>query len=145
MSTLFAVDPGKWKYGWALLHNEVIVDAGWSDFDVLPEAIHNLSGKHLDRVVFEWPQVYPGPRNEDPNDLLDLAFTLGMVEKELRVQEFYGKVERFHPREWKKQVPKNIHNRRALNRMTPEEKKIVGSNHNVIDAAALGIWACGRW
>lgn len=141
---LLAIDPGKHKYGWALLHDNRIVDAGHSRSDSTPDGIiHNA--KHIKRVVFEWPQVYPDQKRTDPNDLLDLTYTLGWIKASLEELECYVEPERVLPRNWKKQVPKEVHNRRALKRMTDDEKLIVGSNNNVIDAAALGIWAVGRW
>jgi hypothetical protein len=49
------------------------------------------------------------------------------------------------PAEWKGQVDKRIHNRRVLDRLTPSERAIVGTNHNVIDAVGLLLYAWERW
>ncbi len=92
-------------------------------------------------LVIEVPQVYSGPRKEDPNDLIDLAGVLGAIVGGLT----FGHVEWSPtPREWKGQLPKEISRARVDSKLKPEEKTriiwpIKSLCHNVYDALHLGI------
>lgn len=100
-----------------------------------------------DVLVIELPQVYPGARDEDPNDLIQVARSVGMWEQAVSALE----VHLVHPRKWKGTVAKEIHNRRTLAKLEPAELALLealklpaSKRHNVIDAIALGLWALGR-
>lgn len=94
-----------------------------------------------DSLVLEIPQIYPGPRAEDPNDLIDLAGVLGAICGKMQD----GQVEWSPlPREWKGQLPKEITQQRVDLRLSQGEKNkiiwpIKSLCHNVYDAIHLGI------
>jgi hypothetical protein len=54
------------------------------------------------------------------------------------------------PRDWKRGIPKEVHHRRAAERLTPAEAGLLPGvdspryDHNAWDAVALGLWAVGR-
>ncbi len=143
MSTLECIDPSKPgnNTGRArfvcgkLMHAEL-----WTHQrvpDVLP----------TDNAIIELPQIYPGPRDEDPNDLIQVARCVGQWECELR--RAGATVRLVHPREWKGSVPKTVHNARVLAALTDAERarlpKLPASKlHNVLDAVGLGLWLLKR-
>lgn len=101
--------------------------------------------KHFDTdpvsLIVEVPQIYPGVREEDPNDLIDLAGVLGAVicaaaYSTVRWSPF--------PREWKGQLPKEVTKTRVEKKLTDAEKTAIEwpkprLRHNVYDAIHLGI------
>ncbi len=101
--------------------------------------------------IIEVPKVYPHSskksadgteHNVDPNDIVRLAYLAGVLAPG---------VETVTPQEWKKQVPKKIHNQRVLSRLNEKERYLIEDyncpahlKHNVIDAVGLGLWKLGR-
>ncbi len=107
---------------------------------------------NLDRLVIEFPAVRKrGSQREekagtDPNDIVRLSAVVGAI---LASVEAPSTV--WLPEEWKGQVPKPIHNERALARLSPEELARVpvrvrakDIDHNVIDGIAIGLHFAGR-
>lgn len=103
-------------------------------------------GRILHRLVLEVPQVYWG-RNKGgrASDLIELAGVVGSVASSVPV------LERVHylPREWKGQVPKEVHNDRVLKKLRSEERaRVINSPpsvmHNVVDSIGLGFKCLGR-
>lgn len=95
--------------------------------------------------VSEFPQVYRGPRANDPADLLELAGVVGAVGRALSPAD----VRVVLPREWGGQVPKDIKNARVLAKLTPAEHARIepcpaSLLHNVLDAIGIGLWVLGR-
>lgn len=102
--------------------------------------LHERLGSPLDLVV-EIPQVYPGVRNEDPNDLIDLAGVLGAIIGALGNVSVEWSPK---PREWKGQLPKKVTKQRVDAKLVASEKAsilwpIQSLAHNVYDAIHLGI------
>jgi hypothetical protein len=100
-----------------------------------------------DTLVIEWPQIYVRARSKgDPNDLLLVAGVAAGVVASVRA----GCVFMPKPADWKGQVPKEIHNARAMKRLSPAEAALVAPAgpasklNNAIDAVGLGLWALGR-
>lgn len=99
-------------------------------------------------LVIEVPQVYVAGRSKgDPDDLLELAGVDGAITTLLRP----GKIAGFKPREWKGQVPKEIHHARVLRKLNEAETAVLeranvppSLRHNVVDAVALGVWFLRR-
>lgn len=77
--------------------------------------ISYLTGSEtLDLVVIEKPQVYQGALQKgDPNDLIDLTVLVGALVQGSRRSEILLTT----PRQWKGQVPKNIHHKRIRKRL----------------------------
>lgn len=104
-------------------------------------------------LVFELPQVYGGPRAEDPNDLIALALVCGAataaLERELGVAAILSPT----PREWSKGSKKSkkagegwTSQRGAMiaRRLSPAERALVPDSHDAIDAVGLVLFAQGR-
>lgn len=102
------------------------------------------------RVLIEYPEQYqysPVPRNH----VQDLAFTAGSLSCFFEMFFEDIRVDLILPKEWKRQVPKDIFLNRILSRLSDKELEILdlknyskSTNHNVIDAIGLGLYLCGR-
>jgi hypothetical protein len=140
---LLAIDPGR-QAGWALFKSRKLAGAGVWQSNIVPK------GKGLlDLVVVEAPRWYPREHRIDVNDLLDLSIAVGKIEG--MMEERGVPVEIVYPRTWKGSVPKEIHNRRVLAALTPQELGLLPKrprardfDHNVIDAVGIGLWKLGR-
>ena len=102
-------------------------------------------------VVIELPQVRKrehqraAKKGTDPNDIVQLAAVVAAISDRFR----HDGVRAFLPEEWKHQIPKKIHNERALARLDAAELAVIpqlasSKLHNVIDAIALGLVDAGR-
>jgi len=144
MKWLLSIDPASdaERSGWAYYRDRQLALAGigWPPFSA-------------DIIVIERPQVYPhgGKKQADPNDLISVALFGGRLLQSVARKE--TTIIAIHPRQWKGQVPKEIHNRRVLKQLSSSEriayahgtKGIAPSKvHNVIDAIGIGLWRLGR-
>jgi hypothetical protein len=107
-------------------------------FDTLP-----LYDNRPDYFISEVPQVYrAGASKGDPDDLIQLAGVVGVFAQAFRATTHFG----VKPREWKGQVPKDVHHARLVKTLTPEELAMVEAaappslRHNVLDAVGIGQW-----
>jgi len=94
-----------------------------------------------DLLVIETPQIYPGERVKDPNDLLDVAKTVGLCHVIAR------EVIEYRPAQWKGQTPKKIHQKRIKSLLSPSELAILGNmqdQSDVLDAVGIGLKYLGR-
>lgn len=132
---LLAIDPGR-DTGWAIYEKGTLEGCGLG----LPPM------RYYRQVVIERPQVYgSGTARVDPNDLITLAIRVGR-----HVERFESKaihVSLVLPREWKGQVPKPIHHKRILAKLTVAERSVVMQGyvpasklHNMLDAIGIGLW-----
>lgn len=92
-------------------------------------------------LVIEMPQIYAGIREEDPNDLIDLAGVVGAISGNLLCGSVVWSP---LPREWKGQAPKSVTKLRVDKRLPPEAKNRIywpakSLCHNVYDAIHLGL------
>jgi hypothetical protein len=151
---LWSVDPGKRGIGLAGWVNGKLVSAKYaggsrSGEDAVCWAAFN--GVEGDELAIEFPQVYGGPRNEDPNDLLQLAAVVGAISSR------FNHVAVYRPRQWKGQVPKPkkrsepyIIAERCKRRLSPDELaavEIPGDTKlswDVWDAVGIGLKHLGR-
>lgn len=99
-------------------------------------------GACSEHLAIEVPQVYPGMRREDPNDLIDLATSAGIVIGSAQ----WASVTRYRPREWKGQTPKKIDHERTLKVLTAAERSVYDGcdvaqslRHNILDAIGIGL------
>lgn len=134
---LISCDPGKHWCWFAAWRRGQLVEV-WRE-PPGPELAWTGRPKEL---AIEVPQVYPGARKEDPNDLIDLAISAGVVIG----SNLWQDVTLYRPREWKGQTPKQIDNARTLKVLTPEERSVYdgcdiaqGLRHNVLDAIGIGL------
>ena len=111
-----------------------------------PGAWMGYGGCHIrdtdpDYFISEVPQVYrAGASKGDPDDLIQLAGVVGVFSSIFRATTHFG----VKPREWKGQVPKDVHHARLVKTLTPEEMAMVEASappslrHNVLDAVGIG-------
>lgn len=168
MSYVVSIDPGLRGCGVAVFRDTELVwasyirspnakDRGpkaWLDMAIQVEAeLRSLfedlfiEGGTLDAaLVVEVPQVYRGAQQKgDPDDLLQLVGVEGWVAGLLRAVRVVG----YRPREWKGQVPKDVHVRRIEAILLPEEKarmqKCPASlRHNMLDGVGIGLFHVRR-
>jgi hypothetical protein len=102
----------------------------------------------ITEVVCELPQVYRAAQSKgDPNDLIKVATQVGRWEERAKSRGIQWVT--YLPNEWKGQVPKDVHHRRAMRLLSEEESKRIPemaatSRHNMMDAVALGLFRLGR-
>lgn len=162
MSDVLACDPGLNITGLAHFQNGYLVNV-WrvgktqeksTKFDKIlrnKQLLKNIKKEQMlplfDVLVIEHQQIYNHyiKKEADPNDLLYCALMNGLI-----IQEFeHNALQAYLPADWKKQVPKQIHNLRVQKRLTPEEQLVLnnhkhGQDHNIIDAVGLGLFFLGR-
>ena len=151
MTHLVSLDPGLrgcgvawWHANGSLLHVDYLRNpvkkgdgpGAWVGFDMLP-----LYDNRPDYFISEVPQVYRvGASKGDPDDLIQLAGVVGVFSALFTATTYTG----VKPREWKGQVPKDVHHARLVKTLTPEELAMVEAaappslRHNVLDAVGIG-------
>ncbi len=136
------LDPGKdgafahWKMG--KLNHAGMLDSGeWRE-----EPPYEL-------LIAEQPVIYPNSP-VPPSDVVTLALTAGAQAEKISQG---GKILWVTAREWKGQIPKAVHHKRAIGALSGAEMAYLelwlstipeSKRHNVIDAVALGLWALDR-
>lgn len=151
MTLLVAIDPGE-TTGWSFYQDGALVEAGVAvgSPPALPAAVYLELNQNRDcsEAVIEKPQTYP-MSPVDANDLITLGILVGEWKEYLH--RHGADVELALPRTWKGTVPKDIHHRRVLARLTAEEKtrlpkrpRAKNYDHNMLDAVGLGLWKLGR-
>jgi hypothetical protein len=153
MTHLVSLDPGLRGCGvawWhangslahvAYLHNSVKKGDGpaaWMGYDWITGFWYTTKVEHF---ISEVPQVYrAGASKGDPDDLIQLAGVVGVFSALFSATTYTG----VKPREWKGQVPKDVHHARLVKTLTPEELAMVEASappslrHNVLDAVGIG-------
>lgn len=152
MSLLAAIDPGKNHSALALFDLDQGAEyvRGWLiPAGTYPPGLSYLAAD-VEAIVMELPQVYPGARNNDPNDLISVAYAGGVL------SGYFGpcvKRQTLSPSAWKGQVPKNVTEQRVqqtlavheLTRLAQDMADISdGLQHNLIDAVGIGLVATFR-
>jgi hypothetical protein len=146
---LLAIDPGACT-GWAVYAVGELVACGVTGIDAVdcPAVRALVSMPGIGELVIERPQVYrPKESKGDPNDLIKVAIEVGRWVE--RASLSGARVLQTLPNEWKGQVPKDVHHRRALAILSDDERAAIPSlprtyAHNALDAVALGLWRLGR-
>lgn len=144
---ILAIDPGRYT-GWARFRYGVLVGCGLIEPYKTPIPTSLFTDTHL--VIIEQPQIYPHQKKRvDPNDIVKLAMLVGQYE--MLAKQAGCMVEKVLPATWKKQTPKNIHNRRVMAKLSDAERRVLAAvtcpkrlQNNVIDACGLGLWRVGR-
>ena len=142
MTFLLAVDPGI-SSGWSI----------WATDGTLLECSAGpaapVESAPVKSAVIECPQVYPGPREADPNDLIKLALQTGGYKYALEKRGI--DVLLVKPRVWKGQVPKQVHHPRILASVRTDAERLLitraaarlttaKARGDMIDAVGLGLW-----
>lgn len=152
---LLSIDPGLRGCGVAFWKNSTLEKASYvknpspadgpAAWTVMAFAVSSEFRQAYDAdVAVEIPRVYPGVRENDPNDLLQLAGVVGAI-----VGHIYPlSVRHYYPADWKGQVPKAVMTSRIVERVTQEEHSRVNSvgrlDHNTWDAVGIGLFHLGR-
>jgi hypothetical protein len=149
---IVVLDPGKKSAGLTLWMDEELVGAflprGEDPIAVaraaaalFEEAVEGLD--IVSELVTEFPQVYPGIRREDPNDLLPLAECVGAVTALIPHRRRHVVL----PRVWTKGTPKDVRLERAKLSASPDDIELIAEcgapkslEHNVWDSYLLGKW-----
>ena len=113
--------------------HRALADVAWKFCDTTPE-----------RVLIEFPRIYPGMPDKDLNDLLDVAGVGAACAAMFTSSE----VESIFPSEWKGNVKKAVMTERIMDKLDPHElARVTGPKfliHNALDAAGIGLWRLGR-
>ena len=157
---LVAIDPGVKTVGWAFFMDNVLVDCN------ITRSKNGLMHEHADDYnkkfpprddivashgIIEVPQIYQQRlwkgRQEDLVNVIYMAGSIAGVIYQLSHVE----LRTVKPHEWKKNVKKDIHNKRIISRLNTEELDIFNAcdapkslRHNVIDAIGVGLYALKR-
>jgi hypothetical protein len=137
---ILCIDPGN-DTGWCILRrNGMLHDFGLGDFGLPP---------YLDTIVVEVPKIRPGGPHES---IVTLAMTAGRLVQAVRSRLpvppiAYG----VFPETWKGQVPKHVHNKRVLDKLSAPERQALTmkgipahKENNVIDAIGIALWVKDR-
>lgn len=153
-ASLVAFDPGARSFAWARFDGGALSACGLMERDPLASkwTIRWLESvaEEVGEFVIEVPQVYRERAwKGDPNDLIDVAVTVG------RIAGVAAKFERpqtlVRPHAWKGNAPKAIVGARILAKLLTHEAKILhdlklprAKAHNAVDAIGIGLWRLGR-
>lgn len=143
IENLIAIDPGAGHFAWARVWEGVVVACGV--VEGRPVELFNGAEKIAFlgyRVIIERPQIYPSRRQKgDPNDLISVALTAGLVVGALGVEPIY-----VLPARWKGNTPKKVHQQRILGKLKFSERCLIDQiparrRGDVVDAVGLAKWA----
>ena len=143
---LVAVDLGKRKVGVAVFSVDRLLktaftvyyptwgDRKWNARHMASEVALRIAAVTTQGdIVQEWPVV---------RDLFRVA------EKDIKtlqaVGRILGSVERYKPREWKGNVPKEVHHARLRQVLSTDELLLIDGTHDAWDAVGIGLFANGR-
>lgn len=142
--TLIAIDPGQ-ATGYALFSGARLVLCGTFAclVDVIPSSVRHHA--RYAQVVCEMPVDRKADR-VNPDDIITLAYRLGLVIGDLRSLGCLWPVRTVTPVRWKGQTPKDVvHNRIRDLVSSPERNVTRGADHNALDAVGIGLWSLGRY
>lgn len=141
------VDPGTRALGLALFehgrlaHVQLVRAKG---LEQMLSAILDLNRYWADRLVVERAEVYPDG-NAKPNDLGQLLIVAGAIAGSVR----HTRLMLPYPKQWKGQVPKNIHHDKLRKGLTDADRRVLDAamsfvppslRHNMLDAVGLARW-----
>jgi hypothetical protein len=155
VSRIVGIDPGINGCGIAILKDGTLWDARYAESVLNPAfpthsrvvATAMAAWEHValardTHVVVERPQIYPDRPvpSEDVLVLMAVVGALGAMAEEHCIPWSW-----VLPREWKKQVPKEIKLRRIENALTTVERARIQEDrktrrHNVLDAIGIAKW-----
>lgn len=154
MNPVMAIDPGLRHVGAAVFEAGVLTRVALvrnpEQVKRGPEAWHSMASTVqafapvCSVLVTEFPQVYdPRHQKGDQGDLIEVAGVAGAIVGAMF--ERAGTVVGYLPRTWKGQVPKDIHNKRILGKLSPAELEHLKGIplslvHNVVDAVGIGLF-----
>lgn len=148
-----SIDPGVRHAGVAYWQGVTLVDAllfrhkeGYLPLARMIEEYTETYWGDMTKIVIEKPQAYheKAKQKGDQNDLIELSIVVGLIVAGL-AWGMSPEVVYYLPREWKKQMKKEITTPRILAALSPEERaaiqlpKAKGLQHNVYDGIGIGL------
>lgn len=140
MQNFVAIDPGANHFAWAGFTAGKCTEAGYQEGSriVLYSWAQNLASTSTSLVI-EQMVIYPGLRQENPNDLIKVSFTSGLI------SAHFCDVFQVPARDWKGQVPKSVTELRVKEAVPHVEKLLkdvrASKRNHVYDAIGIGLWA----
>lgn len=136
---IIAVDPGETS-GFAVLEDGQLVHNQRASSDMSDDL---ASAWPADVFVVERPQVYPGARSGQANDLITLAIDVGAW---LCSWARWRSCRRHTalPRDWKGQISKDVCHDRLVSRLTSTELAKLSPDVDARDAVGIAKWAWRR-
>jgi hypothetical protein len=158
---LLSIDPGLRMCGASLwldgkLHRAWLVkglpirkDRSYPNaWKVMAENVCKEVGGLALELVIEFPISYPQKHLQkgDQNDLIQLGAAVGAIVDKLSLPTTM-----IYPRDWKKQLPKDVCAKRIDSRLSEEEKRAIelpkakSYHHNLIDGIGIGLHHLKRY
>ncbi len=153
-----SLDAGSRKSGVAIFRDKLLIHAQLVKVSpkmllhvrihMMAVAIYSVVMKYTEphQFVFtaEWPQVYGGPRREDPNDLFPVAGVICALRTLLGSSvssESYPS-----PFDWKGNRKKEIIMPHIFKRLSAQERAMVKDpkNSDCVESVGVGLYALGR-
>lgn len=162
---ILTLDPGKKEAGVALWEDGSLVDAWLTrakkeraeqltwHYATAQQVYEDITerGHRIDTIstfVGECPEVYPGKHQKGrQSDVVELALVTGAVGALVQPET----ITIYLPKEWKRNVPKEIVEKRVNRRLYDEEKeriewcKATTLWHNIYDGIGIGMKYLRRW
>lgn len=143
--SLLAIDPGKTHFGYAVFSQNKLIGCGTQKHSsneglalIAVDLAHGLQSTYYGCiVVMEKPENYL--RNNKSKSLEGLVALCNAVHSAVGVHRFYT------PKQWKGQVPKDVHHERLARVLSASELVLWGAvDHNAKDAIGIGLFHLGR-
>lgn len=148
---LIAFDPGARAYAYAVFERRELRLVGKLAFDLcIPLELREINRGKYDSILIECPQVYAQRKTKgDPNDLIDVAVSVGRLFERSSRLVLPKKIELVRPRVWKGTTPKEIFFERIRRCLSPSETCVLDGLkkrelHDILDAIGLGLWGLNR-
>jgi hypothetical protein len=149
---IVAIDPGLRVLGVAVFVDGSLTDVslvrglksgrGPGAWRALAKAVEPIL-RTADLLVIERPQIYQGRKQiGDPDDLMELMGVVGAIVGLSSTID----VVTYRPKEWKSNVPKDVHQARLYAALSPEDQRLVDAikpeslKHNALDAVGIGCY-----
>ena len=134
---IVTIDPGVHGSGFAVWDHETLIGVHYGT--CIPAWADDVT-----HVVIEIPQIYPGWRAADPNDLIRVAFEAGRLSAGYEVKTIL-------PRHWKGNMKKALMLEKIVSKLTDQElaclkdlKLPKSKEKEVVDALGIGLWCLKR-
>ncbi len=135
---IVSVDPGKDHFAYAVFTGKKdLVTCGikrWvNHYDLTHEA--QTLAQLASVVIMEKMQIYPHERVKDPNDLIDVTFTAGII------AGHFHQVKQITAQQWKGQVSKSVTQSRVIKILgyDPGLGMLKKDSNHVYDAIGIGL------
>lgn len=133
------IDPGR-STGYCVIHDDETIEAGILRSSTDWERIWGA-----DLVIIERPEIYPNTPNY--SDIITLALTAGEIAGKFKAN-CHGEVKYVLPKEWKRQLPKEVCWKRVQKLLTPRQVEMLAGienlPHDARDAVGIALYGKGK-